>query len=116
MTTFILKRSKKNCRQNRRDLSEKGRLPTLLPPNGWSVVEDETEIPTAEILWDQKSWGLLQADLSKWSGKTVRLQLIADVGPNDDSTADWACFANLRGETAKTVLLTRIEEFTEALK
>jgi len=30
------------------------------------------------------------ADLSPFAGKTIRLKLIADVGPNDNSQADWA--------------------------
>jgi hypothetical protein len=40
----------------------------------------------------QGSWRELEADLSPFAGQTVRLRLIADVGPNDDSTADWACW------------------------
>ncbi len=38
----------------------------------------------------QGTWRELTADLSSFAGQTVRLRLIADVGPNDDSTADWA--------------------------
>ncbi|MGQ9737929.1 MAG: hypothetical protein ACUVRT_08435 [Armatimonadota bacterium] len=38
----------------------------------------------------QGTWRELTADLSPFAGQTVHLRLIADVGPNDDSTADWA--------------------------
>jgi len=72
--------------------------------------EPGTVFPVAGILWDKKSWGTLQADLSPWAGKTVRLKLIADVGPNDNSVADWACIANIRWEVTKATLQTRIEE------
>jgi len=74
------------------------------------VVEDETFTSVAEVLWDKKSWGTLQADLTKWAGKTVRVKLIADVGPNNNSTADWACIANIRWEMTKPMLLTWLEE------
>ncbi len=38
----------------------------------------------------QGTWRELSADLSPFAGQTVRLRLISDVGPRDDSTADWA--------------------------
>lgn len=44
----------------------------------------------AEGVGVQGTWRELTADLSPFAGQTVHLRLIADVGPNDDSTADWA--------------------------
>jgi hypothetical protein len=44
----------------------------------------------AEATGVQGAWREIQADLSPFAGQTVRLRLIADVGPQDDSTADWA--------------------------
>jgi hypothetical protein len=38
----------------------------------------------------QHEWRLLEANLSKYAGQTVRLELKADVGPQNNSTADWA--------------------------
>ncbi|MGC8668121.1 MAG: hypothetical protein ACP5VE_08415 [Chthonomonadales bacterium] len=42
----------------------------------------------------QKKWEELSADLSAYAGREVRLRLIADVGPADNSTADWACWGD----------------------
>jgi hypothetical protein len=44
----------------------------------------------AEATGVQGEWREIRADLSPFAGQTVRLRLIADVGPNNDSTADWA--------------------------
>jgi len=44
----------------------------------------------------QREWRPLAADLSAFAGKRVRLVLIADVGPADNSTTDWACWGDLR--------------------
>lgn len=38
----------------------------------------------------QKEWRELVGDLTKFSGLKIWLRLISDVGPNDNSTADWA--------------------------
>jgi len=40
----------------------------------------------------------LVADLTEFAGKKVWLRLIADVGPNDNSTADWASWGEPRIE------------------
>ena len=54
----------------------------------------------AKKLGVQKEWRELVADLTEFAGKKVWLRLIADVGPNDNSTADWASWAN-RGLNSK---------------
>jgi len=59
----------------------------------------------AEGVGVQGSWRELEADLSPFAGQTVRLRLIADVGPNDDSTADWASW----GEP-KVMLATAVDQ------
>ncbi len=46
----------------------------------------------------QGKWRELVADLTKFSGQKVWLRLIADVGPNDNSTADWASWGMPRVE------------------
>jgi hypothetical protein len=46
----------------------------------------------SELLGVQKEWRELRADLSAFAGQKVRLRLIADAGPADNSTADWACW------------------------
>ncbi len=44
----------------------------------------------AERLGVQKEWRELVADLAPFAGQRILLRLLADVGPNDNSTADWA--------------------------
>ncbi|MFA0784357.1 MAG: hypothetical protein YYHSYBAR_002748, partial [Candidatus Fervidibacter sacchari] len=60
----------------------------------------------AEKLGVQKEWRELVADLTEFAGKRVWLRLIADVGPNDNSTADWASWGEPRIElkTPKRIL------------
>lgn len=58
----------------------------------------------------QKEWSEIRADLSAYSGKEVRLRLIADVGPADNSTADWACWGDPVVRRSGTVVVTRIAE------
>ncbi|HSV72684.1 MAG TPA: hypothetical protein VLH79_02880 [Chthonomonadales bacterium] len=44
----------------------------------------------------QREWRPLRADLSTFAGRRVRLRLIADVGPADNPTTDWACWGEPR--------------------
>ena len=41
-------------------------------------------------------WRHCEADLSDFTGQKVRLKLITDVGPADDSNSDWACWGEPR--------------------
>ncbi len=78
------------------------------------VDEDGTEAIAGETLVTEHEWLELEADLSAWAGKTVRLKLIADVGENDDSTGDWACAADMRIESLGKMLTRTLDEDTEA--
>ena len=62
------------------------------------------EAIAAEKQWIHHAWTPLEADLSRWSGQQVRIKLIADVGPKDNSSGDWACWADLRIESLRPVL------------
>ena len=59
--------------------------------------------PLAEKHWTRHAWGELAADLSPWAGKKVRLKLVADVGRKDNSSGDWACWADLRIESKQSM-------------
>jgi len=63
----------------------------------------------AEKMGVQKEWRELTADLTEFAGKSIWLRLIADVGPNDNSTADWASWGEPRIElkTSKRILQTQ---------
>ncbi|MDD4785719.1 MAG: hypothetical protein PHO07_00985 [Pirellulales bacterium] len=67
------------------------------------VAADGTETLAAERVWDEHAWSEWTVDLGRWAGQKVQLKAIADVGKNDNSSGDWARWANLRLETAAPV-------------
>jgi len=78
------------------------------------VLEDgKADVLAGEILQTERGWSLFQCDLSAWKGKTVRLRLAADVGRNNDSTADWAAWANIKLVSTKETLLIKLETVKE---
>ncbi len=65
------------------------------------VVEEPTGTNTvvARAMVTRHEWQPLEADLTRWAGQQVALKLVADVGPRDNSTGDWGCWADLRVES-----------------
>ena len=57
--------------------------------------EDGNETVLAKQLTKERAWVPLAADLSPWAGKRIALDLISDVGPNDDSTTDWGVWGDI---------------------
>ncbi len=59
------------------------------------------------------SWEAAQADLSGFAGQKIRLKLVADCGPADDTTADHALWGDpqvvVRDERAKRLVVTAAE-------
>ncbi|HNQ88749.1 MAG TPA: hypothetical protein PKM73_09060 [Verrucomicrobiota bacterium] len=74
---------------------------TVVDPAGIETVVAHTTVTRHE-------WLPLEANLSPWAGQRIRLKLIADAGPRDDSTGDWAAWADLRIETLEPVLHRRL--------
>lgn len=68
-----------------------------------------TQTTVAQHTVTEHRWEPIEADLSAWAGQTVRLKLIADVGPEDNSVGDWACWADLRVESLEPALLRTLE-------
>jgi hypothetical protein len=64
----------------------------------------------AQRQWIRHAWTPLEADLTPWTGKTIRLKLIADVGPGNNSSGDWACWAKPRIEGLKPLLQSSLHE------
>ncbi len=64
--------------------------------------------PLASRMGYQKHWDELSADLSEYAGKEVRLRLVADVGPADNSTADWACWGEPVIRRIGSIVVTRV--------
>jgi len=76
-----------------------------------AVIDAEgTETIVTEKQWIEHAWTPLEADLSAWAGKQVRIKLITDVGPADNSSGDWACWANMRIETLGPTLSTTVHD------
>lgn len=64
----------------------------------------------AQKQWVKYAWTPFEADLSPWAGQKIRLKLISDVGPADDSIADWACWAEMRIETRSPTMVLTVHE------
>jgi hypothetical protein len=62
------------------------------------------ETIAAQVSVTEHEWALIEADLSRWADDTVRIKLISDVGENDNSSGDWACWADMRIETLNRTL------------
>ncbi|MCU0871958.1 MAG: hypothetical protein MUE50_06395 [Pirellulaceae bacterium] len=74
------------------------------------VASDGSETSVAERQWIEHAWTPLEADLSRWAGQSVRVKLIADVGPQDNSAGDWACWSGMRIESAGPVVTASLHE------
>jgi hypothetical protein len=76
------------------------------------AVVDSSGLQTivAEKSWIQHAWTPLEADLSRWAGRKIKLKLIADVGPHDNSSGDWACWSELRVESREPELQTTLHD------
>ncbi|MCX8156395.1 MAG: hypothetical protein N3J91_08115 [Verrucomicrobiae bacterium] len=48
-------------------------------------------------------WQRLEVDLTQWQGRQVVVQLETDVGPKDNSSGDWGCWAEVHLETLRPV-------------
>lgn len=70
---------------------------------------DGKRTKVASQLGLQKEWRELSGDLTPWSGQKIRLILVADVGPADNSAADWAMWGEPK------VMRARVRTVTEVL-
>ena len=59
----------------------------------------EEETLLAEKHVSGHEWVELEGDLTPWAGRSIRLKLVADVGSQDNSSGDWAAWAEMRIET-----------------
>jgi hypothetical protein len=74
------------------------------------VDRDGVEETVSEQRWSKHGWSPLQADLAAWAGQRVRIKLICDVGPADNSSGDWGCWADLRVESAEPILALSVHD------
>lgn len=80
------------------------------------VDEQAKETIVSQTVVTEHEWKPLEADLSPWAGKKVRIKLISDVGEADNSSGDWACWADMRIETLKPSLFRVLDENSEAYR
>jgi hypothetical protein len=74
------------------------------------------ETVVAQTNITQHEWRRFEADLSRWAGQTVRLKLIVDVGPRNDSSGDWAPWAEMRLETLRPVVVRSLDAAVEKFR
>ncbi len=70
----------------------------------------------AEKQWIKHAWTPLEGDLSPWAGQKVGIKLIADVGPADNSSGDWACWSGVRIEAVAPTMTLSIEDHPVSLR
>ncbi|MDH7601667.1 MAG: hypothetical protein QHI38_05915 [Armatimonadota bacterium] len=72
---------------------------------GWSdgvvftvlaVDEEGREHPLFSELWAERQWKEVSVNLSRFRGRKIAIKFITDVGPNDNSNADWAAWGDPR--------------------
>ena len=57
----------------------------------------ETKVGEQRV--NEHVWKPIEANLAPWKGQTILLKLVSDVGPADNSTGDWSCWAEMRLES-----------------
>ena len=63
------------------------------------VIADGKETKVGEQHVKEHAWRPIVANLAPWRGKNVLLKLVSDVGPADNPTGDWSCWAEMRLES-----------------
>ena len=72
------------------------------------ITPDGSRVLAGEQTGVQHQWRLLQADLSRFAGQRVRIMLKADVGPNNNSTADWGSWGQPDIQLLKPGVFTEV--------
>jgi len=72
------------------------------------VLDAGEETEAASVHHVENKWEQITADLSRWRGKSIRLLFITDVGPNDNPSGDWGCWADFRLSGVRQELTTVI--------
>ncbi|MBC7326949.1 LamG domain-containing protein [bacterium] len=76
------------------------------------ITGDGKEIEVLKEHGEQKKWKEVTADLSPFAGREVQFKFIADVGPNDNSTADWACWGEPIIRAKRRVYVISLKEMS----
>ncbi len=79
-----------------------------------NVIDDGKATEIGSVLVKEFEWKPLVGDLSPWAGKDIVLKLISDVGPDDNSEADWSVWAEMFIEGRDEELTRRISRLSAA--
>jgi hypothetical protein len=60
------------------------------------VIEGDKQTTICEQNWKERKWREITGDLAAFKGKTIRIRLVADAGPQDNSISDWASWGEPR--------------------
>ena len=73
----------------------------VVEPNGRTSVIAKRKVTTHK-------WEPIEADLSAWAGRSVRLKVIADDGPAGNTSGDWAAWADIRLQSNQQLLVRHL--------
>lgn len=76
----------------------------------WAISENGERTKLSETTVTKHEWVPFEADLSAWAGQTVRLELVADAGERNDSSGDWACWADFSLTSRQPLPVTELSE------
>ncbi len=73
------------------------------------VDEEGNQTVAATRVVIEHEWADIEADLTPWAGQDVRIKIISDVGEDDNSSGDWAAWADMRIDALRPQLVRRLE-------
>ena len=74
----------------------------------WATTSNGERTKLSETTVTKHEWIPFEADLSAFAGQTIQLELVADAGERNDSSGDWACWADLSLTSCKLLPVTEL--------
>lgn len=74
------------------------------------------ETIVAEKIQLEHAWSELSGDLAPWAGQSIRVKLIADCGTNDNTSGDWASWADAAIASSKPALVLALHDTEPSLR
>ncbi len=76
----------------------------------WAITSDGNRTRLSETTVTKHEWVPITADLSAFTGQTICIELVADAGERNDSSGDWACWADFSLTSCKLLPVTELSE------
>lgn len=80
------------------------------------VGEDGDEKTATEKVQLEHAWSQISGDLSQWAGQRIRVKLVADCGTKDNTSGDWACWADAAIASSKPALVLTLHQTRPSLR